>query len=410
MLYVSPEFPKTRHGFQAAELEALGSRVEVSAVSLRRPSPQALAWLADGFPGCASIAQEYLTPRRVLADIAWAAGTRPLRLLKSLAALARATASDRRGLAKTLIAGALGCSVARSTVRRNTDWIHADFASAPATAAYVAASLSGRPWSFCAHAFDVFSSRSAGRATRALLRLKATSADRTFAENTRALAILREVGGAPLLKRNGVRVGAAQADGTGRVVVGLGALDEKKGFDIAVRAVALLAERGIDVPLLICGDGPARGRLERLAHELSVRLELPGAFTHAELPAILARAAVVTVPSRVLENGDSDGVPTVLVEALAAGVPVVGSDVGSVSDLVRDGVTGRLVEPESPAALADALEELLKSPAERARLAENGRRLVYDEFDVEVTTEVLLRPLLTSDPDLRLRREAGEAA
>jgi glycosyltransferase involved in cell wall biosynthesis len=95
------------------------------------------------------------------------------------------------------------------------------------------------------------------------------------------------------------------------------------------------------------------------------------------------------MPSRRLPNGDSDGVPTVLVEALAHGVPVVATDVGSITDLVRDRETGLIVAPDNPEALADAILTMLTDKSLAQETAGRGAQLVRDHFDVEVTAGIL---------------------
>jgi glycosyltransferase involved in cell wall biosynthesis/SAM-dependent methyltransferase len=396
LLYLSPEFPKVRHGFQAVEICELARTCRVTVLSLRPPTTDALAWLERGFPDCRAELRA-VSPQSALAGLAWAVVTRPAELARSLRELAPFLRVDLRGGVKALAAGALGGAVARTAIRSGADWIHADFASAPATAGMVAATLARRPWSFTGRAFDVFSTRPAGRATRPLLRLKIARADAVLAENSAAAKVLEDLGARRcVLKRNGVRVPEAlpaRAHANGPAVVGLGALEPKKGFDTLVDAVALLRARLPAVSLILHGDGPEAGPLADRARAAGVDLRLPGAYAHDRLATILAEADVVAVPSRRLASGDSDGVPTVLIEALAHGAPVVGADVGAVRDLVRDGDTGFLVPPDDAQRLAGALERMLTDRHVSAELARAGRRLVEREFTVERAAEVLLEEI-----------------
>ncbi|GIW56812.1 MAG: hypothetical protein KatS3mg082_3216 [Nitrospiraceae bacterium] len=235
---------------------------------------------------------------------------------------------------------------------------------------------------------DVFSSIPGGRASRALLAAKTRAAAVVFAANFKCMAELRglgagRAGGPPLvLKRNGVlgippRV-VRRAEPPR--ILGLGALVPKKGFDTLVRACALVIRERPDIVLEIHGEGPERPHLERLARELRLPVRLPGSYRHGDLAEILQGAAVVALLSRRLPTGDSDGVPTVLIEALAHGCPVVATPVGSISDLVVNGETGWVVPPDDPDSAARAILQILENRHEAERRALNGRRRVEEEF------------------------------
>jgi glycosyltransferase involved in cell wall biosynthesis len=108
-------------------------------------------------------------------------------------------------------------------------------------------------------------------------------------------------------------------------------------------------------------------------------VHLPGSMSQAQVAAELAAAEVFALAPVVMPDGDRDGIPNVVLEAMAAGVPVVTSAVSGIPEVIEDGVNGRLVAPRSPSLLADALAELLVDAPQRARLAEAGRRFVTEE-------------------------------
>src|SRR5262249_47468354 len=136
--------------------------------------------------------------------------------------------------------------------------------------------------------------------------------------------------------------------------------------------------------LRIIGEGPRRAALETAiaAAGLAERVTLAGPVTHARLPREYARAHVVVVPSIEDHRGDRDGLPNVVLEALASGRAVVASDVGAVGSAVRDGRTGLLVPPGDPGLLAEALGMLARRPDLRARLGRSGRALVERRFEL----------------------------
>ncbi len=399
LAYISPHFPKARHGFEAAELVELAGVYDVSVISLRKPSGEERLWLAQGF-GKLDIPIESLRLRDLALGLSWALAHRPRTLFGSIAAYVALGRHDVVGSSKALLSLAAGVAALPRLRAGGAAWIHADFASAPASAALVASRLLNVPWSFMGHAFDVFSTKPAGGATVPLLAMKLREASVTFAENEEAKRRLDAIasdfglGTECRLRRNGIDIEGKEDIGapTRFTVVGLGALVEKKGFDVLLRAARIVQDHE-PVAVEIHGEGPERARLERLGREIGVNVRLPGAFTHSDLPAIMKRASVVVAPSRLLSNGDSDGVPTVLIEAMAFRRPVVATAVGSITDLVRDGETGQLVSSEDPHALAEAILDIAREPEVTRARAERGYRLVQAQFTSRVALEVFAQAI-----------------
>jgi glycosyltransferase involved in cell wall biosynthesis len=151
------------------------------------------------------------------------------------------------------------------------------------------------------------------------------------------------------------------------VVVAIGRLSREKGHDVLIDACAALPQPlRVRTALVIAGDGPERPRLARLAAARGVRLRLDG--YRDDVRPWYAAADVFVLPSR------SEGSPNVLLEALAAGCPIVATRVGGVSEIAEDGVSASLVPADQPRALASAIESVLTTPALAARLAEGARR------------------------------------
>lgn len=147
-----------------------------------------------------------------------------------------------------------------------------------------------------------------------------------------------------------------------------GRMAAEKGLPVLIEAMRLLLEGGTDGELLLIGDGPERKRVESLARQLPVgRVRLPGYVGDPEVYLDLLRGAhVLAHPS------GAEAVPKVVGEAMAAGLPVVASDVGAVREILGSGERGRLVQPGDPHALADAIRRLLADPTERMALRERG--------------------------------------
>jgi len=269
--------------------------------------------------------------------------------------------------------------IAERVGRRAVAAVHGYFAHHPAAVAAHAARRLGVPYGFSAHARDV------RKVAPAALAARARNAACVVACNGDVAATLARTGapvqlvphGVDLLRfrpRPGLRESRLRLLAVGRLV-------EKKGFEVLVEAAARLA---VPFHLRIVGEGPRRAALEAAiaAAGLTDRVTLAGPATHAQLPREYARADVVVVPSIEDHRGDRDGLPNVVLEALASGRPVVASAVGSVGSAVRDGRTGLLVPPRDPGVLADVLGALARRPDLRARFARAGRALVERRFEL----------------------------
>jgi glycosyltransferase involved in cell wall biosynthesis len=167
------------------------------------------------------------------------------------------------------------------------------------------------------------------------------------------------------------------------VVVGLGRLVPIKGFDLLVRALPSVIAHIPSARVLLVGDGAERAHLDALARSLGVSGRLRMTGKTADVTAYLAAADVAAVPSR------NEGMGRVIVEAMALGLPVVATAVGGIPDVVTDGECGRLVEPESPDALAAALIELGRDPGLRRKLGEAAEQRA-EAFSTSVASAKLL--------------------
>ncbi|MBA2555348.1 MAG: glycosyltransferase family 4 protein [Geodermatophilaceae bacterium] len=271
--------------------------------------------------------------------------------------------------------------------------LHAHFAHGTTTIAWLASMLSALPFSFTGHAKDIYrdSLNPAG-----LLARKMRAADFVVtctAANREHL--LRIAPGADVaLVYHGLNADFArlvsETNPAVRSVAGplrvtaVGRLVPKKGFDVLVEAIALLCDGGLDVTLTIAGeDGPAGTPLrEQIADAgLGEVVQIKGPLSQGELLELYRGSDVFALACRVVDDGDRDGIPNVMVEAMAAGLPVVSTTVSGIPELVRDGSNGLLVPAEDPCLLAGAL---LRLATDRELLHQLGRAAavtVAEEFD-----------------------------
>ena len=269
---------------------------------------------------------------------------------------------------------------------RGITHLHAHFASVATTVARLAARLAGVPYSFTAHAKDVFHADVRDDDLRTKLR---DAADVVTISDFN-LAHLRDRFGADAahVRRvyNGLDLDAFPwSDPAGRppVVAAVGRLVEKKGFADLLDAVALLRDAGRACTVDLVGTGPLAGPLAHRVHRLGLadRVTLHGALPQDDVRRIVGSAAVFAAPCVVGGDGNRDGLPTVLLEAMALGTPCVATPVTGIPEVLRHGDTGLLVPERDPAALAAALDRLLDDAALRARLAVTARLRVEVDFD-----------------------------
>lgn len=171
-------------------------------------------------------------------------------------------------------------------------------------------------------------------------------------------------------------------------LLSVGRLVEKKGFDVLLRAVSKLKA---DFSLKIIGDGPERGLLENLISDLglSEKVFLSGAKSHNELANEYAESHAVIVPSVIDSNGDRDGLPNVVLEAMASGRIVIAFDTAAIGSAIENGKTGILTPPNNEERLTHAIEEVAIDPSKYFHLAENARKLAEEKYELGKCTSRL---------------------
>ena len=175
----------------------------------------------------------------------------------------------------------------------------------------------------------------------------------------------------------------ARPQDSGQTVLFVGRLAEKKGVEYLVRAFPDVLACHPNARLLVVGDGPCRGELETLSSQLQLQdsIRFAGAQPPAAVPQFYQSSRLFVGPSVVARSGDTEAFGLVFAEAMAAGLPVVGTAVGGIPEVVIAGRTGLVVEPQSPGSLAAAINRLLDSPTEAGRMGALGRRWVRRKFD-----------------------------
>jgi glycosyltransferase involved in cell wall biosynthesis len=156
----------------------------------------------------------------------------------------------------------------------------------------------------------------------------------------------------------------------------LGRFVEKKGMEYLIRAMAIVGHKLPTCQLVLAGGGPLEGSFRSLVMRLSLQetVQFLGPIPHAEVPRLMAQATLVVVPSIVDSHGETEGMPVVLLEAMASGKPVIGTTVAGIPDIIQDGHNGFLIHPKDPDDLADKILRALSDPGRLETLGRNARR------------------------------------
>jgi glycosyltransferase involved in cell wall biosynthesis len=402
-MYLVRSWPRLSQTFVLNEIlaqERLGADLEIFSLSRsgeRVVQPQvqvvraAVHYLDAPHPG---------GPRGVLSDQALVARTAPRAYLGTASfAAVRPRLAAGYATCSTLrcLAHAVRLAAVMERARRAgspVSHLHAHFAHDPGLVALLTHRLTGVPFSITAHARDLYqippaSLRARVAAAAALVTCCAANVDYLRSVlPARDLARLR-------LVHHGVELGRytpASPSRTGPVeIVSVGRLVEKKGFPDLLRAFGELQKRAADVRLRIYGDGPLRSELTALRHHLGLdaQVEFAGECDGEEVLRAYRRADVFALTPHVTADGDRDGIPNVIVEAMACGLPVVATAAGGVGEIVHHDVNGLLAPPHDVSAVAGHLAALVTDADRRRRLGEAARRTVQDGFDVEAAAREL---------------------
>lgn len=399
--FIVTEFPKTTETFimrDVMDFHRMGCEVRIFHLTrfnrrdavhdFARPT---LGWARD-YPYLASrevigatghyLRRKGRAVRSVVRDILHGCRHDPVMLLKSLFILPKSL------------------RIAREISDWGGDHVHAAYAGHPATAAWIVKRVTGTPFSLSSHAHDLFE-------TQALLAKKLPEAAfvRTISLYNRDF-ILKHVPALAPRPPVVIHVGTyltppplrdAAPGGPFRLLY-VGSLESRKGVDLLLRA---LAGTSIDEWRLdVIGDGPEGARLRKLAGKLGLmeRTVFHGRQGNEQVQDRMRRADLLVVPSRIGPRNQTEGLPTVIVEALSAELPVVATRLTGIPEIVRPGETGLLFEMEDVAGLRAAIEQVRAQPEQAAAWARRGRRLVEAEFDQTRNAARLMSLVIETTP------------
>lgn len=381
--YMVSLFPCWSETFILREIVALREQgVAVRIFSLKPPSEPLVHDAAK------PLAHETIYPPSpwswvwVALRVFWAQPQVMQRLL--LAACRAAAPLGMQEVAKALFTVLVAAYFAGVARRLGVTHCHAHWATYPALAVRTIRALTGIPYTFTTHAHDLFLPNPylTDNLSAAHKVVTISEYNRRFLMNAGTPAEKIAVVPCGLdFREFAAHIAPTPAAGA---IVSIGRLDPIKGFTYLIEACRLLAERGAPFSCEIIGEGPLRPQLEQQirASGLESQVRLLGALSQKQVRDILMRSEIFVLPSVRTEDGNQDGIPVALMEAMALGLPVISTAVSGIPELVRDGDSGMLAPPKDAVALAEAIAHLLTDMELRQRLVERGRACVQERHDI----------------------------
>lgn len=279
-----------------------------------------------------------------------------------------------------------GFCLAEKCKKDKVSLIHSAWANGPATAAWVASAMSGIPFSFTGRAGDIYPQDGI---------LAEKAADALFIRTNNAANVAWLQSFCPESQKDKVKLVYNSLDFPQMPapskkmptkpykILAVGRFVRTKGFPYLLSALARLRREKFPVILTLAGDGAWRGRLEGMVRRLNLTscVSMPGFLPNDKMPSLMREHDLVVVPSVVHDNGDRDGIPNVIMEALSSDIPVVATDVCGISEIIQNGKTGFLVPQRDAGALADAIRASLEDWPKSVQMASAGHEIVQNMFD-----------------------------
>ncbi|MDJ0719809.1 MAG: glycosyltransferase [Prochloraceae cyanobacterium] len=268
--------------------------------------------------------------------------------------------------------------------------LHAHFANVPTAIAEIVESFGFINYSFTAHAKDIYLSEKEvldRKIEKAKFVLTCTKYNTDYLQklSTTDTPIYLSYHGLDLDRFQPNLNIIGEKDGELPLLLSVGRLCDKKGFPYLLQACQTLKQKGHQFRCKIVGYGPMKEELEQLIETLEIGdiVSLVGQLAQDEVIKLYAKADIFALPCKITDEGDRDGIPNVLIEAMAMEVPVVSTDISGISELIEHKVNGILIPEKNPKALADELEQLLLQPQLIQKLKKSSRNKILQQFSLE---------------------------
>ena len=393
--YLAPEIPALSATFvyqEILQLQKLG--VDIKPVSIHRPGNKALSDVLKKLESDTFYLYEQSFANTALLNIYIFFST-PIKYFSVFSmALSDAinvgiTTHIGKGLLYRFV---IAAGLVHYLRKNNIEHIHSNFAHIPTDIAMYAAALHGVTFSFISHANDLFE-----RGWLLKEKVARSKFAVTISEYNKKFLIDH---GADEDKIKVIHCGVDTASFSEReekklsnppILGALGRMVEKKGFDVLISACDILKKEGVGFKLQIAGGGPLKSDLEYLARKLDVMdtIDFIDSISHEDVPDWIKSLDIFVLPCKKDKYGDMDGIPVVLMEAMLSGVPVITTRISGIPELVVDGLTGLLSEPNNAISLAKKIKLLILDYKLRHKFIENGVSKIKFEFELSSNVKQL---------------------
>lgn len=406
LAYLVSRFPKTTETFVVRELNevAMNPEIDVQLYSLFAPREGAAMVHPSAEPWVHRVRRPSLGDS-IRSALRWTL-RRPVQMTVMTGMLVWGFGYRPRQMVASLTAMAIGCKLADEMQRERIEHVHAHFVGHPATAAWVIQRLTGIEYSVTAHAYELFQDyeflKPRIRAAQFIVTISQFNAEFLFRFCNGRNPPITVIRAGIVLEDFPFRERRLPEDGPIHALA-VGSLIEHKGHRVLLEALAdPTLER---VNLTIVGEGEERQKLEAAAQAagLSERVRFLGARREDEVAELMADCDLFVLPSLIAASGRMEGVPVVLMEAMASGVPVVATRLSGIPELVIDGKTGRLAVQGDAVSLRAQIAATLADPDSARRMARAARKRVEGEFDVRRSVGRLVEWFLAARATVRVK-------
>ncbi len=421
LAYILAVFPSISEVFILREMVELSRKqnIDLYIFSLCRPKTNKMHNAATGLLA-STYYKLFLFSPRFLSVQFLSFVSHPLRYITLLIYITKTNYNDRLVLAKSLFHFPTAIYFAYLAKKFNLNHVHAHFAYIPATVGLIMSKFLNIEFSFTAHAWDIYVNR-----TMLYEKIKAARFVVTCSDYSKRylLNLYPDIFQAKVIRiYHGIDLEKWKPESSDEKlkpaepirILSVGRLEEKKGFIYLVKACKIFKERGYTFDCSIVGEGPQRTYLNKAinSYGLEKEIKLKGAFSQEELIPFYKQADLFVLPSIIVENGDRDVLPNVLIEALAMKIPVISSNIAGIPEIIEDGVTGMLVPLKSEVILAETMEKLINDKQLRNRLLANGLELVKEKFNIKKNAqkleELFLNNFPSSEVSIKHKKSTGE--
>ncbi|KST66014.1 glycosyltransferase [Mastigocoleus testarum] len=398
LLYISPQFPAVSLVFEQNEMLGIqNSGVNITIASCRNSS------CTEAHEFAIPLLKHVIYPNynNIFLGFVLLLFRSPISLLRILTFTLIASINIlaiKKNLAALLFT--LGWYPYLLNKEQSFDWIHADFGKGTATVALMLSEVLKCPFSFKVHAFDIYDKSL--EYVDFLKKIKIKCAILIFSEHEYGKQKLLEIS-PKCEKKIKVNYTAIRPNDfqelipvlTSKKFIALGRLVSKKGFDVLIKASAILNNRGENFVVDIYGYGLEEQNLKKLIkiNNLQEIVNLKGKYKNEQLPEMLKDCIALVAPSVIDKNGDMDGIPTVIYEAMALGRAIITSKLSGIPEVIKENINGYLCEPGNIEELAEKMHFLLLNPHISLKMGIEGRKLVEKNHDYITNAKLLLNQM-----------------